>query len=98
MSFRINDIVRIYRVPHSMHKVVQAMLGQTGFIEDIQLDRRLALFQGLELPGRPTNHTTWIPIFCLERLDDPAWPAAVTEHRRWFAALVREHEVRKQRW
>lgn len=98
MDLKVNDIVRVVKIPTDYARRFGHALDQVGLVEQCHPDGKRVLFQGLKLPGRPTNHTAWLHAAWLRCVDNPAWAGAVAEYQRYFAEVAREHEERKLRF
>lgn len=96
MTVRVGDIVKVRRVPQQSARLLGRLLGQTGFVEKLNEEGTRAMFHAITPAGRHRD-LAWLPVGCLEPVNDPAWAAAVSEYRRWAAQVARERQAWEQR-
>lgn len=96
MNVQQGDIVKVRRVPQRCVQRLGRLLGQIGFIEELNEDGTRAMFHGITVAGRHRD-LAWLPVGCIEPVDDPVWLAALSEYRRWSAQVAREMQAWEQR-
>lgn len=86
MSMTAGQLVMVQRIPPRPEP--HSRLGQVGLIDHLTRDRNRAMIVFLNQDG-DTDGAIFLPVECLQRVDDPAWQKALAEYQR----RQREQEV-----
>lgn len=94
MMFKLQDIVKVVYQPYHHKQSHGDLVGQVGYIEEINADSSRALFQVLTKDGK-LGVAAWLPVQCFVIEDNPVWKRAYSLYRDWFTSVTCEAQNRQ---